>query len=602
MISAFFAKRTKAILVLLAFAAALAVPAQAGEKGGVVSVDDLRTFLTYLSSDDLEGRRTFTEGLGLAQAYIAEEIHSFGLKPGGDHGLYFERVAVLGVKAANHSSLTVEVNGQSRTFQNGEGVTFPGNSGGKRTLTIDQVEFLGYGLNAPTIHHNDYAGKNVKGKVVVFLGAQGPAGFEERRLLGGRAQTAIEDEGAAASISLRVLPFGRGGRGGADASAAAPAAGAPAAGAPAAGTPAGAPAATVPAGAAPGGGRGGFGRVPMETPDFTTVQRLDTPMPPRVQAQDAFFEFLFSAADVKYPELKEKGEKREDLPTFTLKNVKLTFNIDNDYRIVQTQYTRNVVGILEGSDPKLKDTFVTFGAHLDHVGYAEGELTQGPNGRVRAGGAPGRITAGHEEDRIWNGADDDGSGSATLLGIAKAFAAAPRTKRSLAFIWHTGEEEGLYGSRYNADYPAVPIEKTVANLNMDMIGRNDQDKPENANQVYLVGSDRISSELHGIVKDVNKKLKDPLTLDFAMNDPADPERVYYRSDHYSYASKGIPIIFFTTGLHPDYHANTDSVEKILFDKMARIGQLVYETGKYCANLDHAPARDNMGPRAGKGTQ
>ena len=137
---------------------------------------------------------------------------------------------------------------------------------------------------------------------------------------------------------------------------------------------------------------------------------------------------------------------------------------------------------------------------------------------------------------------------------------------------------------------------------MDMIGRNDQDKAENANQCYLVGSDRISTELHEIVKDVNSKLKQPLKLDFAMNDPADPERVYYRSDHYSYASKGIPIIFFTTGLHPDYHANTDSVEKILFDKMARIGQLVYETGKHVANMDHPPARDNKGPRAGKGTQ
>ena len=117
-----------------------------------------------------------------------------------------------------------------------------------------------------------------------------------------------------------------------------------------------------------------------------------------------------------------------------------------------------------------------------------------------------------------------------------------------------------------------------------------------------MGSDRISTELHEIVKDVNAKLKQPLKLDFAMNDPADPERVYYRSDHYSYASKGIPIIFFTTGLHPDYHANTDSVEKILFDKMARIGQLVYETGKHVANMDHPPARDNKGPRAGKGTQ
>src|SRR5207247_1207867 len=115
-----------------------------------------------------------------------------------------------------------------------------------------------------------------------------------------------------------------------------------------------------------------------------------------------FFEFLFSSAGVKYAELKEKASKQEPLPGFTLKGVKLTFNIDADYRVVQTQYTRNVVGIVEGSDSKLKDTFVTYGAHYDHVGYAEGELTDGPNGKVRRG-ARGGVKKGFEEDRIWNG-------------------------------------------------------------------------------------------------------------------------------------------------------------------------------------------------------
>jgi len=573
---------------------------QASEKPAQVSPDDLRTYLTYLSSDELEGRETFHEGLGLAQGYIAEQLRALGVKPGGDHGGYFERVAVVDVKATVHSSLTVEVNGQSKTFKDGEGVTFPKNAGGKRTVVIDQVEFLGYGLNAPSIHHNDYVGKDVKGKAVVFLGALGPkdpnapppppAGSPEvgpggrggfgplGRLLGGRASTALEDEKAVAAIGVaRNLGGGGGGRGGA------PAAAAPAAGA---------------------GGGGGRGGMPIEAGDFTTVQRLDNPTPPSLTAQDALFEFLFSNADVKYADLKDKAAKQEDLPTFTLKGVKLTFNIDNDYKIVHTQYTRNVVGIVEGTDSKLKDTWVTMGAHLDHVGYAEGEIVQGPNGPVRTGRSPGRVKKDALEDRIWNGADDDGSGSATLLGIAKAFATGPKPKRSVAFFWHTGEEKGLYGSRYNADYPVIPNEKVVANLNMDMIGRNDKDKIENANQVLLVGSDRISTELHEIVIDVNKKLAHPMTLDFAMNDPADPERVYYRSDHYSYASKGIPIIFFTTGLHEDYHVNTDSVEKIDFQKMAHIGQLVYATAMHVANMDHAPVRDNKGPRAvtGGGTK
>jgi Zn-dependent M28 family amino/carboxypeptidase len=148
----------------------------------------------------------------------------------------------------------------------------------------------------------------------------------------------------------------------------------------------------------------------------------------------------------------------------------------------------------------------------------------------------------------------------------------------------------------------VPIAQIVAQLNIDMIGRNRDDKASEANTVYLVGSDRISTELHNLNRSANGALPKPLTLNYEFNDPADLESLYTRSDHYSYAAKGIPIIFFTTGLHPDYHANTDEVSKIEFDKMTRIVQLVYETGLRVANLDHAPARDNLGARAGRLTQ
>jgi Zn-dependent M28 family amino/carboxypeptidase len=134
-----------------------------------------------------------------------------------------------------------------------------------------------------------------------------------------------------------------------------------------------------------------------------------------------------------------------------------------------------------------------------------------------------------------------------------------------------------------------------------MVGRNRNDDPGQANTVYLVGSDRISTELDEISRAANAALPQPLTLDYEMNDPLDPEQLYYRSDHYSYAAKGIPVIFFTTGLHPDYHANTDEVSKIEFDKLTRIAGLVYETAARLANLDHAPLRDRRGARAGRGT-
>ena len=170
------------------------------------------------------------------------------------------------------------------------------------------------------------------------------------------------------------------------------------------------------------------------------------------------------------------------------------------------------------------------------------------------------------------------------------------------FAWHAGEERGLWGSKYLADHPPVPLESIVAQLNIDMIGRNRDNLDSEENTVYAVGADRISTELHNLLVDANTSLNVPLKIDFEMNDSADPERIYFRSDHFSYAAKGIPIIFFFTGLHPDYHQVTDSVEKIHFDKLSHITHLVYELGLRLANLDHAPARDFKGPRTGRGWQ
>jgi Zn-dependent M28 family amino/carboxypeptidase len=257
------------------------------------------------------------------------------------------------------------------------------------------------------------------------------------------------------------------------------------------------------------------------------------------------------------------------------------------------------VAIVPGSDPVLKDSYVAFGAHYDHVGYAEGEMTNSSEGPRRAG-APGRVTAGAETDRIWNGADDDGSGTVTLLAIARAFALGPRPKRSVLLVWHAGEERGRWGSLYFADHATVPLDRVVAELNVDMVGRNRENMASESNTLYLVGSDRISTELDEIAQAANRESAQPLRLDYEFNDPGDPEQLYTRSDHYSYASRGIPVIFFTTGLHPDYHANTDDVSKIEFDKMSRIGEFIYTTGFRLAMLDHAPARDRRGARMGTG--
>ena len=598
------------LIPTLVLAVATVLTAQPATKGGINSIqpDALKEWLGYIASDDLQGRQIYTEGLGLAAAYIADHLKEWGVKPGGDNGSYFQTVKVVGVKTTSRASVTVDVNGESKTFKDGDGVIFAKNMGAKQTITGDQIEFVGYGLQIPSANVDDYAKTDPKGKIVVWLGANGPStvGPESRRLLTARSRLAT-DKGAVAVIApASGFGFGRGG--GNPAAPPAPAAPPPAAtpGAPAEAPPSAAPVAAQPAGrgqAPAGGGRGGA----ADPSDFTTVQRYDQPVAPVVTGQDEFFDFLFSGSDMKYAALKDAAAKREPIAPFTLKNVKITINVDADYAVVNTRLTRNVVGIIEGSDARLKDSYVLFGAHYDHIGYSQtppaaGRGGAGGGGAAGAGGCTGQTRDTPKPgDVINNGADDDGSGTVSVMAIARAFALGPKPKRSLMFVWHSGEEAGLYGSRYMADYPVIPLDKVSAQLNIDMIGRNRCDEASEANTVYLVGSDRISTELHNVSEDTNRKLSAPLKLDYELNDPADPESIYTRSDHYSYASKGVPIIFYTTGLHKDYHYVTDEIGKIEFPKMAHIAQLVYETGWNLANLDHFPARDNKGPRMGKGT-
>jgi hypothetical protein len=239
----------------------------------------------------------------------------------------------------------------------------------------------------------------------------------------------------------------------------------------------------------------------------------------------------------------------------------------------QETITQNVVGVLDGSDPTLKTEYVAFSAHYDHLqASASGE--------------------------IYPGADDDGSGTSAILAIAHALSM-ERPKRSVLVIFHAGEELGLLGSEYNTDYaPAVPLDKVVADLNIDMIGRSkppgDKEKLDarltDANTIYLVGSNRISKELHEISEQTNSQYQ-KLRLDYYYNDPSNPERIYFRSDHWNYAKHGIPVIFYFDGTHVDYHKPTDTIDKIDFTKMTNVARLVFETGWRIANLDHRLAKD-----------
>lgn len=222
--------------------------------------------------------------------------------------------------------------------------------------------------------------------------------------------------------------------------------------------------------------------------------------------------------------------------------------------------TENMVAFLEGTD--LKDEVLVISSHYDHIGQNE-------DGTV-----------------INNGADDDGSGTTGVMEIAEAFAQATkegnRPRRSILFLNVTGEEKGLLGSAYYADNPLFPIDKTVNNLNIDMIGRVDPDHENDRDYVYAIGSEKLSSHLK-IISEYANITYTGLNLDYRYDDPEDTNRFYYRSDHYNFAKKGIPIIFYFNGVHADYHRPTDTVDKIEFDVMAKRAQLVFHTAWILAN-------------------
>lgn len=548
---------------------------------------DMREWLGYLASDALQGRQVYTEGYGLAAAYVADHLAEWGLTPIGDDGTFFQSVKRRGYQVTNNSSVTVTVNGESRTFENGDHVTFNADAGGNQTVTFTGAEFVGYGLVNLEQNYDDFAGRDMDGKLAIWLPgtpealAGGRGGNRNNfiletynaaavmRFVPAPAPPSPDVEAAEAEVAraeaavevaearlqeARAAASGRGGRGGR------------------------------------GGGRGRGGAAPAG-PDLTSVYDVEAERAPQVAGDETFYEFLFSGAPMTFAALRAKAEAGETIEPFTLEGVTVAIAIDTTYDVLTTQLSKNVVGMVEGSDPQLRDTYVFFGAHLDHVGYREA-----PGGRGR-GAAP---APGEEPDLIFNGADDDGSGSTALMAIAKALATGPKPKRSVILVWHTAEEAGLLGARYMADHPVVPLDRIQAQFNIDMIGRNRGDDAAMSNTVFVIGADRISTDLHNLVVDTNQGLSQPLNLDFEYNDPSDTNSFYTRSDHYSYAAKGIPIAFFFTGTHSDYHGAGDHADKILYPKLTRITQMVYQAGFAVADSAATLTRDNLGPRAGLG--
>ena len=399
-------------------------------------------------------------------------------------------------------------------------------AGGSDGKAEGQLVFVGGGISSPSQHHDDYANLDVKGKIVLVANIM-PEGIDPSRL----QRNESGDRAAVAHGAAGVL------------------------------------------------------RIPpqrliefMKSPAFKDrvagredvhlAQESDGHIPVLALSSTAA-DKLLAAIGLSLKKVQD-AEREHTAMAPKITNISVSMNVVYHQRQVTTQ---NVVGRLEGTDPELKKEYVIFSAHYDHLQT-------------------------NDKGEIYPGADDDGSGTASVLAIAHAIALDP-PKRSVLVIFHAGEELGLLGSRYNTDFsPVVPLDSVLADLNIDMIGRSkppgDEERLDShltdANTIYLVGSNRISKELHTISEQTNSDYQ-KLKLDYYYNDPTNPERIYYRSDHWNYAKHGIPVIFYFDGIHVDYHKTTDTIDKIDFNKMTRVARLVFETGWRLANLDHRLARD-----------
>jgi len=249
-------------------------------------------------------------------------------------------------------------------------------------------------------------------------------------------------------------------------------------------------------------------------------------------------------------------------------NIEAAQNTDNYYQIVPGEFmstpsntlqdSENVVAFIEGSE--FPDEYVVISAHYDHMGIENGE--------------------------VMHGADDNASGTASVMEIArllkKAKADGKGPKRSIVFLHCTGEEFGLHGSRYYTENALYPLNKTITDINIDMIGRSDDKYLDEGNYIYVIGPSRLSDDLDKLTKDTNQKYTQ-LTLDYTYDDVNHPEMLYYRSDHYNFAQHNVPVVFFFGGLHPDYHTPNDTADKILYDQMLKRTQLIFATIWQVAN-------------------
>lgn len=494
-----------------------------------IQAEDMKAILTFLASDELEGRETGERGQEVAAAYLASQYRKYGLQPTPGLGDFSQAFQVVRTRFGKENYLSVHSErGQAafrRTFEIGK--DFLPFSRPRQSLQITApVVFAGYGIQAPEYKYDDYKGLSVKDRIVLVLDHEPQErstdsvfeGFSRTRHSHRRTKTAVAERHGALALLIVGDPLN-----------------------------------DQPSFAERFAGP--WVERFLQRQGMSLAESGHDPLP-TFMISEAIAAELLAGSGQTLADLQRAIDASLEPNSFVIPGKRVTLEMDMETDLLQTA---NVVAFLEGADPQLKEEVVVFSAHYDHLG--------------------------RNEDEVYNGADDDGSGTTALLEVAEAFTLNPvAPKRSLLFVDFTGEEKGLLGSRYYVAHPVLPLERTVSALNLDMIGRNDP------NGIYIIGSDFLSSDLHRINEQAN--LAVGLELDYTYNRKSDPNRFYYRSDHYNFARNGVPIIFYFSGTHADYHKPTDTADKIDYAKMEKVARLVYLTGWQVANLDHAPRIDS----------
>ena len=533
-------KNLLALFLLLTFVFQSATLAQNAAKPNsparkaaeMITAEQLKDYLYYVASDEMEGRDTPSRGLDLTAKFIALNLKRWGFKPAGDGGSFLQTMA-LSRDVVDAQKIALEVGAQKFAF--GEDFLRIGGRGAANAPLI----FAKDGWFVKSKNIDALAGVDARGKILVLYSE----GFNRNTLTPFPKGVTPQDlAGAQGADWADPMTYAK--------------------------------------------QKGAVGIILMASPQVRqnweqakNVLSRGGLYPEKLRQTDAALPVMLASNRVFDAVFAGEILNAESASAFEI-NKSATINAAGKKEIVNTQ---NVVAVWEGSDPKLKSEMVAVGAHYDHVGV-----------RPNAAG----------EDKIWNGADDDGSGTVAVLAMAEALAkSARRPKRSVLLVWHAGEEKGLWGSEYFNKFPTVDIKKVVAQLNIDMIGRskkagdaNPKNKDLSAeNEVYVIGSEMMSSKLGAVTRVINDSFL-KLNYNYKYDDPKDPNRFFFRSDHFNYAVNGIPIVFWFDGVHEDYHGADDEPEKIDYPKMERISRTIFLTMWEIADLRERPIVDKQLPK------